>query len=120
MNLALPDESNTQQPSLAPENKTLNLLLGANNNIYVYSGSKLNDSRNIGNSTTALRNAILEKKAEIKNNFSTDSGMIVLIKPAPAATYADVVCTLDEMLICNIKTYVLMDINEAELKLVNQ
>ncbi len=106
--------------SMAPENKTLNLLLSANNNVYVYSGSKLNDSRNIGNSITALRNAILEKKAKIRNDFSTDSGMIVLIKPAPASTYADVVHALDEMLICNIKTYVLMDINEAELKVVNQ
>lgn len=120
MKLALPDDSSIKQPSEVAESKTLNLLLGANNNVYVYSGSKLKDSRNIGSSTTALRNAILEKKAEIKNRFVTGSGMVVLIKPAPASTYADVVGTLDEMLICDVKTYVLMDISDAELNVINQ
>ena len=47
--------------------------------------------------------------------YGSDSGMIVLIKPAPVSTYANVVNALDEMLICGIKTYILEDASTDEL-----
>ncbi|SFQ53122.1 ExbD/TolR family protein [Parafilimonas terrae] len=120
MKLALPDDTKPAPPSLIPENKTLNILLGANNDVYVYNGTELNNERSIGSGTTVLRDAILDKKAAVRKDYGTDSGMVVLIKPTPASTYADVVRALDEMLICNIRTYVLMDASDEELKKVNE
>jgi len=114
MNLVLPDDRTNIQPNEAPEGKTLNLVLAANNETGIYNGNDLTHIKNIGNSKIALRSALIEKKHELKNTYGSDSGMIVLIKPLPASSYADVVNALDEMRICNIKTYVLMDAGEAE------
>ena len=114
MNLVLPDDRTNIQPNETPEGKTLNLVLAANNETGIYNGNDLTHIKNIGNSKIALRSALIEKKHELKNTYGSDSGMIVLIKPLPASSYADVVNALDEMRICNIKTYVLMDAGEAE------
>ena len=116
MKLAIPDDRDTS--SKAPENKTLNLILGENNQAYAYGGAQLNNITYYGNNATSVREAILQKKNEIRNKYGNDSGMIVLIKPTSSSTYADVVHTLDEMLICDIKTYVLMDANTAEIKVI--
>jgi len=116
MKLAVPDDNKKLPPSEAAESKTLNILLGADNNTFVYGGSALSNIKNMGSSASALRTAIIQKKSDIKNAFGDDSGMIVLIKPTAAATYANIVNTFDEMLICNVKTYVLMDANNDELK----
>ena len=115
MKLAMPDDRDIIDSSLAPAGKTLNLILGTDNNVYVFNGNEVNNIKNIGTSATAIRNAILHKKNEIKNMYGSDSGMIVLIKPTPVCTYANVVNALDEMLICNIKTYVLEDASTDEL-----
>ncbi|MEO8712834.1 MAG: biopolymer transporter ExbD [Parafilimonas sp.] len=115
MKLAMPDDRDIIDSSLAPANKTLNLILGADNKTYSYSGLQLNNIKNIGTSATAIRNAILQKKNEIKNMYGSDSGMIVLIKPAPVSTYANVINALDEMLICNVKTYMLEDASADEI-----
>lgn len=120
MKLALPDDTKPAPPSLIPESKTLNILLGVNNKVYAYNGTQLNDERDIGSDKLALRNVLLEKKAAIRNAYGTDTGMVVLIKPTPASTYADVIRALDEMLICNIKTYVLTDAGADELKSMKQ
>ena len=116
MKLVIPDDREKIHPSEIAESKTLNILLGADNNTFVYGGSALSNIKNMGSSASALRTAIIQKKSDIKNAFGHDSGMIVLIKPTAAATYANIVNTFDEMLICNVKTYVLMDANNDELK----
>ena len=81
---------------------------------------QVNNIKNIGYNITAIPEAILKKKNEIRNYYGNDSGMIVLIKPTKGSTYADVVNTLDEMIICNVKTYILVDVNASELKAINQ
>jgi len=120
MKLAMPDDRDSMHPLEAGENKTLNIVLGANHQPYVYNGSHLNDIKNIGNSITSIREAIIKKKNEMRNYYGNDSGMTVLIKPTETSTYADVVNTLDEMVICHVKTYMLMDVNTSELKAIGQ
>jgi len=115
MKLIMPDDSKNLSPSEPPESKTLNLILAGRNTVYTYNGSQVNDMQALGNSKTVMRDAIIQKKNLLKDNYGTDSGMIVLIKPTTASTYVDVVNALDEMLICNIKTYVLMDVRIEEL-----
>ncbi len=101
-----------------PANKILNLILGADDDIYVYNGQQLNRIKNIGSNSAAIRNAIFQKKKEIKYKYGSDTGMIVLIKATDASTYKNVVNALDEMLICNVKTYELMDAANDELKAI--
>lgn len=120
LKLAVPDEENIKNPSLAPEGKTLNLILGSNNTTYSYNGLQLKNIQNNGSNTSALRNAILEKKLEIKRIYGSDSSMVVLIKPTPGATYKNVVDALNEMLICNIKTYVLTDADNDEVTVIKK
>jgi biopolymer transport protein ExbD len=113
MHLAIPDDNN-KDSSVAPVNKTLNLLLGANNNVLYYEGDSLNQLKNIGAKATGLRDVIISKKIKLKNYFGNDTSLIVLIKPTKDATYANVVNALDEMLINNVKTYLLMDASADE------
>ena len=120
MKLAIPDDSNNTPPMVAEEDKTLNIILGAHHQPYLYNGLQVNNIKNIGYNITAIPEAILKKKNEIRNYYGNDSGMIVLIKPTKGSTYADVVNTLDEMIICNVKTYILVDVNASELKAINQ
>jgi biopolymer transport protein ExbD len=120
MKLAMPNDRNIKDSSKVEETKTLNLILTANNDAYAYIGSELNRIKNIGSNSTAMRDAIIQKKNELRNIYGSDSGMIVLIKPTSYSTYANVVHALDEMLICDIKTYMLMDATDAELKAIKQ
>jgi biopolymer transport protein ExbD len=120
MKLAMPDDRINIHSSVAPESKTLNIILGANHQPYVYNGSQLNNIKNIGNNIIAIREAVIKKKDEIRNYYGNDSGMTVLIKPTKTSTYADVINTLDEMIICNVKTYMLIDVNTSELKAIGQ
>jgi biopolymer transport protein ExbD len=118
LKLAIPDDAEVKNPSITADGKTLNLLLGANNTSYVYNGLQINNIKNIGSNTTAIRDAILKKKNEMNTLYGNDSDIVVLIKPTAASTYENVVNALDEMLICNIKTYVLMDASNDELKTI--
>ncbi|MEP6467848.1 MAG: biopolymer transporter ExbD [Parafilimonas sp.] len=120
MKLAIPDDSKNIEPLKAAESKTINVLLAANNETYVYNGSQLNTIKNIGSNTTSIRDAIIKKENELRNNYGSDSGLVVLIKPTTASTYENVINTLDEMLICNVKTYVLMDATADEMKAIKQ
>ena len=115
MKLVMPDDNDTTNHSLAAEGKTLNLILGANNKVYAYNGFDINDIKDLGSDSRAIRAAIIQKKKEVSNKYGSDSEMIVLIKPTDKSTYANVVNALDEMLICDVKTYVLMDADASEL-----
>jgi len=116
MKLAMPDDRNVIDSSEIAADKTLNLILGNEDIVYAYNGAQLNDIKNIGSNTAAMRNTILQKKNEVRKKYGNDSDLIVLIKPTNASTYSNVINALDEMLICNIKTYVLMDARDDELK----
>ncbi len=115
MKLVMPDDKNIIDSSIIPENKTLNLVLAANNKVYAYDGSNVSNIKVLGSGRMALRNAITQKKNLLKNNYGTDADMVVLIKPTIVSTYVDVVNTLDEMLICDVKAYVLLDASNDEL-----
>ena len=120
MKLALPDDSDSSHPNQAPVSKTLNLLLAANNEVYAYNGDSLDEVRDLGADPTVLRSALMRKKNEIMIRFGTDSGMIVLIKPTPHATYGNLIDALDEMQICAVKTYALIDPDKTELEKISE
>jgi biopolymer transport protein ExbD len=120
MHLTIPDDNNIKDPSIAPASKTLNLILGANNNVFYYEGDSLNQLKNVGAKASDLRHVIINKKIKLRNYFGNDTSLIVLIKPTQDATYQNIINALDEMLISNVKTYVLMDASQRELQLIKK
>jgi biopolymer transport protein ExbD len=119
MNLIMPDD-NSKDSSKAPVSKTLNLILGASNRIYAYEGDDINHLENSDNQNTFIRSVILKKEYQLRQHYGSDSDMIVLIKPTNNATYENIINALDEMLISSVKTYVLMDASEKEMKRIEK
>ncbi len=120
MKLVMPDDNDTTNHSLAADSKTLNLILDANNKVYVYNGLDINNIKDLGSDSKAMRAAIIQKKNEVRNKYGKDDEMVVLIKPTDKSTYANVVNALDEMIICDVKTYVLMDADTHEVNAIKQ
>ncbi len=120
LTLKVPNDKNIKDSSEVPVSKTLNLLLGANNKTYNYNGNRLKDIKSSPEEENSLRSVIILKKQEIIKHFGSDSDMIVLIKPTFDATYKNIVNALNEMLICNVKTYVLMDASDNEVQILQQ
>ena len=118
MKLVMPDDRSNVDSSEAPADKTLNLILGANNKVYTYNGLEINNIKNLGSDSKAMREAIFQKKNYLRDKYGNDTGIIVLIKPTNESTYANVVNALDEMLICTVKTYVLMDADSNEFSAI--
>lgn len=56
-----------------------------------------------------------KQSKEIKND---DAGMVVIIKPTDGATYDNLVNVLDEMQICSIGKYAIVDLSEGDKYLV--
>jgi len=103
--------------------RTITLLLDDNNKVISYRGllelsdgipKKLNYGKNgIRKELQIVTKEILQKTG---NN---DRGAIVIIKPSKKSNYGNLVDILDEMAICNIPTYaVLNDFTPDEVKLL--
>lgn len=71
-----------------------------------------------------LRAVITQKQSALKllpDSYSDNARKIqVLIKPSPSSQYQDLVNTLDEMLINNVRTYAIVDISPQEQKAVEK
>ncbi len=52
---------------------------------------------------------IRQKKQKVKQLFGDDKETIILIHPSLACSYQNIIDVLDEMLITDIKKYVLLD-----------
>ncbi len=93
--------------------KAITIIIGADNKVYWLHGVPGDDNIYALSSFSkdGIRKVILEKNATIKD-------MVVLIKPTDDASYKNVVDILDEMNICNVKRYALVDITPDDLDLI--
>jgi biopolymer transport protein ExbD len=136
MALVMP-EKDIKKEDIEPvkESKVLTLILGANDKVYWYEGitdAKL-DSTNYA--AEGLRKVILDKMDKVKSQFGqetftrkkknekgedieevhTDGSFInVIIKPTKEARYKNLVDALDEMAICKVRYYVILDVSKLE------
>ncbi|MEO8173390.1 MAG: biopolymer transporter ExbD [Sediminibacterium sp.] len=117
MSLIMPDETPTKNQTLAPESKTISLILQDNDVIQYYHGLNQKQIQSTNYSVTGLRAVIRQKMLEVKNRFGNNAEAIILIKPTDGASYKNIVTVLDEMLINDIKKYVLMEPSVAEKSL---
>ena len=130
MALAMPDRDPIEPPEL-PESKMLTLLLGAGDKIYWYEGireARL-DSTDFG--AGGLRRVILDKMGRVAEKWGPDnyrdaktgqprsgSHLNILIKPAPESRYQNLVDALDEMAICHVRYYMILDASGPEREFI--
>lgn len=123
MDLGMPDKPDPNKPITPPEaadDRTVTLLLGAKDEIKWYYGlpsAPFEGPSDAKYGKAGIRAELLKKEKEIAQKYNNDpkKGMIVIIKPSKKSTYKNMVDILDEMAICNVKTYAIVDITDDEL-----
>ena len=128
MDLGLPDKEDKKEPEKdikVDQRRTMTIIMGDNDKIKWYHGLLEAPEAN-GKPTDAqygkngLRKEILKRVVSIPQvTGDKEKGLIVIIKPSKKSTYRNLVDVLDEMAICKVPTYAIVnDITPEELKLV--
>jgi biopolymer transport protein ExbD len=130
MPIIMPEKKDINEEDLeaTKESQVLTLLLGGNDKVYFYEEitNAVLDSTDY--SAEGLRAKILDKKDRVKAEWGEDekddpknpgqkkmvSKLNVIIKPTKESRYKNLVDTFDEMKICNIGRYVMLDISTQE------
>jgi len=130
MDLGLPDKEDdpTKKTEIkTDERRTMTVILGKGNTIKWYHG--LLDTPQPGGAPTnavygknGIRKEILKLVKEVPEmTGNKDKGLIVIIKPTKKSTYRNLVDILDEMAICDVPTYAIVnDFSEGEKKLADE
>jgi len=132
MALVMPDKD-IKKEDVEPvkESKVLTLLLGGENKVYWYEGITDAKLDSTDYSAEGLRQVILNKMDKVKAQFQTEtytkknkdgveeertdgSYINVLIKPTKDSRYKNLVDALDEMAICKVRYYVILEVSELE------
>ena len=130
MDLGLPDKEDKKEPEKdikVDQRRTMTIIMGDNDKIKWYHGL-LEAPEVDGKPTDAeygkngLRKEILKRVVSIPQvTGSKDKGLIVIIKPSKKSTYRNLVDVLDEMAICKVPTYAIVnEITGEEMKLVDE
>ncbi|WP_298157440.1 biopolymer transporter ExbD [Flavobacterium sp.] len=121
MELPMPDKDTKIPPILIADARTLTVLIGPNNRLKYYMGqfaSPIEEPTDIGYGKNGIRKKILEKRASVPITMGdAKKGVIVLIKADKKANYKNLVDILDEIAICKVPTYAIVDITKEEAKL---
>jgi biopolymer transport protein ExbD len=107
--------------------KVLTLLLGPANKVYWYEGLNHQYLDSTDYSAEGIRRVILNKMEKVNTQFGLESytdsktGTIrsgsyayVLIKPMKTSNYQNLVDALDEMTICRVRYYTILDVSAEE------
>lgn len=128
MDLGLPDKDEKVDTNIKVDQvRTMTIILGKDNKIKWFHGLLESPEPN-GKPTDAtygkegIRKELLKRVVSIpKATGDPKKGMIVIIKPTKKSTYKNLVDILDEMAICNVPTYAIVnDITPEEMKLVDE
>lgn len=149
MDIAVPTKeppAKISEQMLIPESKTITLILGENDKVYYYNG--LPDYKNYASlketDYNGLREVLLERNAatlsQIKNlkqqlkqkelsesDFKqkvseakkSKDAIIAVLKPTADSNYKNLVDALDEMQICSVGRYALIDMTDGDKFLVD-
>jgi hypothetical protein len=113
LNLAMPKDPATSKVTI--NDKTYTILLLSNNRTYIYKGTDINNKLIISDlHNSQVRNIIKTGKQKYGAEF------FIVIKPSEESSYKDAVDILDEMVINNIKKYVMVDITNKEKNFIKQ
>jgi len=149
MEIAMPSKENTTEAEQTKikASRTLTVLLGKDNTVYYYEGTRENDIDPVLNKTnfspSGLRKFLIQRNYEVmtkirdlknekeKKHLSEaefekkmgeirkgKTGPIVLIKASDDSVYRNLIDALDEMAICNIDRYAVVDMAPYDLELI--
>ena len=130
MDLGLPDKDEKDKPEKdikVDQRRTMTIIMGDNDKIKWFHGLLEAPEPN-GKPTDAvygrngLRKEILKRVASVPQvTGDKDKGLIIIIKPSKKSTYRNLVDVLDEMAICKVPTYAIVnDITPEEQKLIDE
>lgn len=114
LSLVVPDEKPAKEPTTTAEGKTISLILKGGDTISYYQGLDKDRVQSTNYSAAGLRAVIREKLEAVQRRYGNSAETVILIKPTTEANYRNIVAVLDEMLINNIKKYVLMEASAEE------
>lgn len=130
MPIIMPEKKDIKEEDLeaTKESQVLTILLGANDKVYYYEGITDAKLDSTDYSAEGMRKVILEKKDRVKAQWGEDekddpknpgqkkidSKLNVVIKPTKDSRYKNLVDAFDEMKICNVARYVMLDISKQE------
>lgn len=116
MQLSMPDAKG--EPSKVDENRTMTILLGADNKAQCFMGKFNGKPQQVVLGNRELRQQITanQKSARAYSSARNEpqKGLIVLIKPGKQSQYGNLVDVLDEMAICDIASYAITDLEKPE------
>ncbi len=129
MNLGLPDKEDKPEDKIeqkVDENRTLTILMGANNQVKIFRGFLATPKlapKTVAYGKDGLRKNLLEQNKQVLAYTAAkgkpDQGMIVIIKPSKKSNYRNLVDVLDEMAIVGVPTYAIVnDFTPEESKLL--
>ncbi|MDI9256611.1 ExbD/TolR family protein [Flavobacterium sedimenticola] len=130
MDLGLPDKDDdpTKNKEVkTDQRRTMTIILGKDNKIKWFHGLQ-NEPEPGGSPTNAvygkngIRKEILKRVASVPQvTGDPKKGLIVIIKPTQKSNYRNLVDILDEMAICNVPTYAIVnDFSDDEKKLAEE
>ncbi|MFN0174288.1 MAG: ExbD/TolR family protein [Saprospiraceae bacterium] len=132
MALVMPDKDiKLEDVEPVKESKVLTLLLGGNDKVYWYEGITDAKLDSTDYSAEGVRQVILNKMDKVREQFQLEtykkknkdgeeieykdgSYINVIIKPTKDARYKNLVDALDEMAICKVRYYVILDVSPLE------
>lgn len=125
MDLAMPDKDvKDQQELTVADNRTMTILLGANNRLEWYMGlvdKPLTPPQVDNYGRNGIRKALIENaKKVIASTGDPEKGLIVLIKPSDQSNYRNFVDILDEMKVSNITRYAIVEISDPDVALLKR
>ena len=127
MNLAMPDkseEAKKEDKTKVDENRTMTVLIGADNKIKWYMGmphEPLVGPTDSSYGQNGIRKVIMENtKKALAYSQNPEDGLIVIIKASEKSNYRNLVDILDEMAITGTKTYAIVDISDKDLEFLDE
>lgn len=138
MDVAMPTDKGEQA---VPDSKSVTVILGENDKVYYYEGlanyedyTSLKETNTLGlrNMLLTRNNANMSKIKELRqkrykkqitekefkemssNVKKSKDGLIVLIKPTEKSNYKNLVDVLDEMQICGVGKYTIVDLEDGD------
>jgi biopolymer transport protein ExbD len=130
MELGMPDKTKEIKNNIAiKESRAITLILGSDNRVFYYTGTGQDPEHTkievgyFNDGKKSIRQALINRKAEVASNPNLNAkeradGIVVLIKPDEKSTYKNVVDILDEMKICDIHIYAIVDISKPEKEMI--
>ena len=139
MDLNMPkDTEKKEEETKVKQSGALTIMLGKKDKVYYYEGELMPDGSNFKSTDfKGIRDVIIKKKKDVIAHYTPnaeceakakekgkpvsdcfDTDFVVVIKPTEDANYKNTVDILDEMNVCSVGRFAIVDITDSEKELL--